>query len=136
MEKSQNNRKKYICKNLVVHIWSALRKKCPYSELFWSAFFRIRTRITSNTDTFYAVIIFIGNSSLSKLSSSVNVVKTSASQNFSFSFYFFNNALKLQKWSVFNRKNWNLFINTALLQLDRRLVPYLYLLLKNEIMFF
>ena len=21
----------------------ALRKKCPYSELFWSAFFRIRT---------------------------------------------------------------------------------------------
>ena len=54
----------------------ALRKKCPYSELFWSAFSRIRTeygeilwdirislysvrmrkmrtRITPNTDTFY-----------------------------------------------------------------------------------
>ena len=49
--------------------------KCPYSELFWSAFFRIgteygetpysvpmrenagkmRTRITPNTDTFYAL---------------------------------------------------------------------------------
>ena len=30
---------------------------CPYSELFWSVFSRIRTesRITPNTDTFYAV---------------------------------------------------------------------------------
>ena len=57
----------------------SLRKKCSYSELFWSAFSRIRTeygeilrispylvrmqenagkmriRITPNTDTFYAV---------------------------------------------------------------------------------
>ena len=49
-----------------------LRKKCPYLELFWSAFSHIRTeygeknreyltgkmrtRITPNTDTFYAVI--------------------------------------------------------------------------------
>ena len=49
-----------------------LRKKCPYSELFWSVFSRIqteyrvsfhiqskcrkiRTRITPNTDTFHAV---------------------------------------------------------------------------------
>ena len=49
-----------------------LREKCPYLELFWSAFSRIwteygeirsirsecrkmRTRITSNTNTFYAV---------------------------------------------------------------------------------
>ena len=45
-----------------------LREKCPYSELFWSGFSRIqteygeqsecrkmRTRITPNTDTFYAV---------------------------------------------------------------------------------
>ena len=39
-----------------------LRKKCLYSELFWSAGSRIqlecgkmRLRITSNTDTFYAV---------------------------------------------------------------------------------
>ena len=32
--------------------WSTLRKKCPYSELFWSVFFRIRTRITWNTDSF------------------------------------------------------------------------------------
>ena len=30
-----------------------LREKCPYSELFWSVFYRIRT--TQNTDTFYAV---------------------------------------------------------------------------------
>ena len=55
----------------------SLREKCPYSELFWSVFFRIRTeygeifrisplrirsecgkiqtRITPNMDTFYAV---------------------------------------------------------------------------------
>ena len=33
----------------------ALREKCPYSELFWSVFPRIRTRITPNTNTFYAV---------------------------------------------------------------------------------
>ena len=32
-----------------------LREKCPYSELFWSTFSPIRTRITPNTDTFYAV---------------------------------------------------------------------------------
>ena len=54
----------------------ALRKKCPYSELFWSAFSRIRTehgvslriqsecgkirtRITPNTETFHAVLIII-----------------------------------------------------------------------------
>ena len=42
----------------------SLPEKCPYSELFWSAFSRIqsecremRTRITPNTDTFYAVIL-------------------------------------------------------------------------------
>ena len=45
---------------------SSLREKCPYSELFWSAYSRISlrvqsecgkmwTRITPNTDTFYAV---------------------------------------------------------------------------------
>ena len=56
----------------------SLREKCPFSELFWSAFFRIRTeyweilrislysvrmlekqtRITPKTDTFYAVYMF------------------------------------------------------------------------------
>ena len=52
----------------------SLRKKCPYSELFWSAFSRIRTeyevslriqsecgkmqtRIIPNTDTFHAVFV-------------------------------------------------------------------------------
>ena len=41
-----------------------LREKCPYSELVWPAFSCIRTeygkmwtRITPNTDTFYAVFI-------------------------------------------------------------------------------
>ena len=33
-----------------------MRKKCPYSEFFWSAFSRIRTKKTPNTDTFYAVL--------------------------------------------------------------------------------
>ena len=32
-----------------------LRKKCPYFELLWSSFSRIRTRIAPNTDTFHAV---------------------------------------------------------------------------------
>ena len=41
---------------------ASLYEKCPYLELFWSIFSRIRaeyekirTRITPNTDTFYAV---------------------------------------------------------------------------------
>ena len=25
------------------YVWGALHEKCPYSELFWSAFSRIRT---------------------------------------------------------------------------------------------
>ena len=43
-----------------------LRKKCPYSQLFWSVFSvslriqskcgKMRTRITPNTDTFHAVL--------------------------------------------------------------------------------
>ena len=57
-------------------LYFILRKKCPHSELFWSAFSRIRTeygeiriislyrvrlreiqtRITPNTDTFYTVL--------------------------------------------------------------------------------
>ena len=53
--------------NLEGNLWRlTLRKKCPYSELFCSAFFphfsafglntgKMRTRITPNTDTFYAV---------------------------------------------------------------------------------
>ena len=60
-------------KLLLTGFFLPLRKKCPYSELFWSAFSRIRTeygeilsysvsysvrmqtRITRNTDAFYAV---------------------------------------------------------------------------------
>ena len=39
-------------------VWCLLlRGKRPYSELFSSAFFRIRTRITPNTDTFYDIYI-------------------------------------------------------------------------------
>ena len=67
--------------NIVVAV-NTLRKKCPYLELFWSAFFphfpafglnterysvslriqsecgKMRTRITLNTGTFYTVILF------------------------------------------------------------------------------
>ena len=32
-----------------------LHEKCPYLELFWSVFSRIRTRITPNMDNFYSV---------------------------------------------------------------------------------
>ena len=67
-----------VCKNCLT---LTLRKKCPYSELLWSAFSRIgteyremrsispyfriqskcgkiRTRITPNTDTVYPVLSF------------------------------------------------------------------------------
>ena len=65
----------HIISNIKLTMTShSLREKCPYSELFWSAFSRIRTeygeilriqsecgkmwtRITPNTDTFYAVIL-------------------------------------------------------------------------------
>ena len=61
---------------LIYHYQDTLREKCPYSVLFWSVFSRIRTeygemwsispylvqmrmqtRVTPNTDTFYAVIV-------------------------------------------------------------------------------
>ena len=57
----------YFCKTKIIQLSYPLHKKCPYSELFWSAIFphfsvRMRknagkmwTRITPNTDTFYAV---------------------------------------------------------------------------------
>ena len=32
-----------------------LREKCPYSELFWCGCGKMQTRITPDTDTFYAV---------------------------------------------------------------------------------
>ena len=41
--------------------WPSLHKKCPYSELFLTAFSRFQTRITLNKDTFYAVLIFNKN---------------------------------------------------------------------------
>ena len=33
------------------------RKKCPFSELFWSKCGKMRTRITPNIDTFHAVVV-------------------------------------------------------------------------------
>ena len=36
-------------------MFQSLRKKCPYSELFWSVFSPIQSRITPNMDTFHAV---------------------------------------------------------------------------------
>ena len=47
---------------LLVWTWLILRKKCPYSELFWSASpnagRKMRTRITPSTDTFHAMSLF------------------------------------------------------------------------------
>ena len=45
-------------------MYCAMRKKCPYSELFWYRMRenagKIRTRITPYTDTFYAVVNSLG----------------------------------------------------------------------------
>ena len=66
----------FLNKKMIPSELSVLRKKCPYSELFWSAFVphfpafglntesysiqsecrKMRNRKTSNTDTFYAVL--------------------------------------------------------------------------------
>ena len=50
---------------------TSLRKKCPYSELCWSAFShirteygKIRTRITPNTDRFFTQCVFEFSSTL------------------------------------------------------------------------
>ena len=49
---------------------SSLREKCPYLELFSSTFSRIQTeygpKITPNTDTIYAVLLFVIEKILSK----------------------------------------------------------------------
>ena len=68
----------YFIQKMIYCTTTSLRKKCPYSELFWSAFFphcptfglntvtvfgpnvakggKMRTRITPNTNTLYAVL--------------------------------------------------------------------------------
>ena len=43
----------------ITNLESTLRKKCPYSELLWSEYGKIRIRITPNTDTFHAVLPWI-----------------------------------------------------------------------------
>ena len=40
-------------------MFQSLRKTCPYSELFWSVFSRIQSRITPNMDTFHAVSLLV-----------------------------------------------------------------------------
>ena len=45
---------------------STMRERCPYSELFWSVFSRVRTTISSNTETFYAVQLYQWNISFCK----------------------------------------------------------------------
>ena len=68
----------------------ALREKCPYSEIFWSVSFRIRTIKTTHTNFFQAVVvslIFIIHQSSSSLHkneifiriSAVNVTKSTGS---------------------------------------------------------
>ena len=52
---------KYNQKHKLTHqdfqaLTMTLRGKCPYSELFYSECGKIWTRITPNTDTFYAAI--------------------------------------------------------------------------------
>ena len=56
---NQSSKRCLLC---LIEKLASQREKCPCSDLFWSVFSRIqseygkiRTRITSNTDTFYAV---------------------------------------------------------------------------------
>ena len=44
------------CRNCFDNTCLTLPKKCLYSELFWSECGKIQTRISPNTDTFYAVL--------------------------------------------------------------------------------
>ena len=46
----QNRIEKMLGKVLCKCCWRSLRKKCLYSELFWSECGKIRTRITPNTE--------------------------------------------------------------------------------------
>ena len=88
---------------------SSLCKKCPYSELFWSVFSRIRTRITPNTDIFHALVIshkfntWYGDRVSDKLKRSVtpgNVkVSLKMSENWKLKMYCY---LKPQKGSILN----------------------------------
>ena len=74
MEQKNTILKQFFLQFLLHLRLCTLRKKCPYSELFWSAFSRIWTEygeilciqsecgkmrfgITPNMDTFYAVVI-------------------------------------------------------------------------------
>ena len=57
----------------IINKINALPKKCPYSELFWSEWGKMRTRITPNTDTFHAVGILL--SAFLVLAKSVSNVK-------------------------------------------------------------
>ena len=43
-------------------LWFFNNKTDTYLELFWSAFSHIRTRVTSNTDSFHAVANALANS--------------------------------------------------------------------------
>ena len=71
------------CSNFtLIFRYSTLRKKCPYSELFWPAFSciltkygeilspyssecgKMRTRMTPNMDTFHAVILYLIDANL------------------------------------------------------------------------
>ena len=65
-----------------VSAYDTLRKMCPYSELFWFAFSRVRTehgeirsmrsRITPNMDTFHAVTVRLRGKSESNQSRELN----------------------------------------------------------------
>ena len=45
------------CVRFFIRKCHTVRKKCLYSELFWSKCGKIRTRIAPNTDTFHAVTV-------------------------------------------------------------------------------
>ena len=68
LKTSTKNKCQFIEPLVLNEAFTLLRKKCRYSELFWSVFFpypvqmrenagKMRTRITPNTDSFYAVLL-------------------------------------------------------------------------------
>ena len=113
---------------------SSMLEKCPYSELFWSAFShirtecgeilcispiqslcrKIRTRTILNTDTFYAVLLSKLNSELraTLLWNSLNSMRTSPWRLTKITFRLFDNLITLN--SGWQGGSWKLLVSSLM----------------------
>ena len=116
-------------KTLLQALYSSLREKCLYSQLFWSVFSRIRTNITPNTGILYAVhctvlrrflfVTFLEKSRKNNqnfVSKSSLVLKTSNNAQLEGSFYSFLHLPKKQYQiscclNIFSKKHHSRFVN-------------------------